>query len=122
MRVEFHPPTDPDTVVATALWTGSTTEIRSEDDEIRSKLERAFRPTPIVVVDDPSYRKQGTQGEVVIQPGTMEWFRAAAQVRVPAETGLASRLVPGITEGGFDPAAQYRDFNDTMSRLTTPMG
>jgi hypothetical protein len=119
MRVEFHPQTDPDTVVATATWTGKTTEIHSEDGEIREKLERAFRPTPIVV-DDATYRRPGTTGEVVIQPGTMEWFRAAAQVRVPAETGLASRLVPGITEGGFDPAAQYRSFNEEISRLTTP--
>jgi hypothetical protein len=57
----------------------------------------------------------------MIQPGTMEWFRAAAQVRVPAETGLASRLVPGITEGGFDPAAQHGSFNEEISRLTTPL-
>jgi hypothetical protein len=119
MRVEFHPPSDPDTIVATALWTGSTTEIRSDDRETYEKLERAFRPTPIVV-DDASYRRPGTTGEVVIQPGTMEWFRAAVQVRVPAETGLASRLIPGVTEGGFDPAAQYRSFNEEISRLTTP--
>jgi len=119
MRVEFHPPSDPDTVVATALWTGTKAEIRSEDQETREKLERAFRPTPIVV-DDATYRRPGTTGEVVIQPGTLEWFRAAAQVRVPAETALASRLVPGVTEGGFDPAAQYRSFNEEISRLTTP--
>ena len=121
MRVEFHPPSDPDTVVATATWTGATVDVRSDDPEIREKLERAFRPTP-VMVDDATYRRPGTTGEVVIQPGTMEWFRAAAQIRVPAETGIASRLVPGITEGGFDPAAQYRSFNEEISRLTTPTG
>lgn len=121
MRVEFHPPADLDTVVATAMWTGTAADVHSDDAEIRTKLERAFRPTPIVV-DDATYRRPGTTGEVVIQPGTMEWFRAAAQVRVPAETGLASRLVPGITEGGFDPAAQYRSFNEEISRLTTPTG
>jgi hypothetical protein len=53
----------------------------------------------------------------VIQPGDLEWFRAASQVRGPAETRLLVRLVPGITEGGFDPAAGYRSFGDTFERL-----
>jgi len=38
-------------------------------------------------------------------------------VRAPAETGLEARLVPGVTEGGFDPAAGYRRFEDTIERL-----
>ena len=52
-----------------------------------------------------------------LQPGTLEWFRAASFVRVPAETGLEVRLVPRVTEGGFDPAAGYRPFEETIERL-----
>ena len=33
-------------------------------------------------------------------------------------TGLVARFVPGVTEGGFDPAAQYRSFDDSIERLT----
>jgi hypothetical protein len=36
---------------------------------------------------------------------------------VPAETGLEVRLVPRVTEGGFDPAAGYRPFEETIERL-----
>ena len=38
-------------------------------------------------------------------------------VRVPAELGLVARLVPGVTEGGFDPAAGYRRFDESIERL-----
>jgi len=40
-----------------------------------------------------------------------------AYVRVPAELGLVARLVPGVTEGGFDPAAGYRRFDESIERL-----
>ena len=65
------------------------------------------------MVDDGAYRRLGTSGEVMIQPGDLEWFRAASQVRGAAATGLVARLVPGVTEGGFDPAAGYRTFEAT---------
>ena len=117
MNVEFHPADDPETVVATVAWDGSV-RISCEDEAVRSQLERAYRSTP-VVTDDSSYRRLGTSGEVVIQPGDLEWFRAASQVRAPAETGLVARLVPGIREGGFDPAAGYRSFEDSIERLST---
>ena len=30
-----------------------------------------------------------------------------------------ARFVPGVTEGGFDPAAGYRTFEQQIERLTT---
>jgi hypothetical protein len=119
MKVEFHRPDEPDDVVATAGWVDDAPVVESEDEAIRDALTKVFRRTPAVVVDDASYRRLGTHGEVVIQPGGLEWFRAVIQTRVPAETGLIGRMVPGIREGGFDPAAGYRSFEDQMDRLTS---
>jgi hypothetical protein len=118
MKVEFHRPDEPDDVLAIATWNDGASVVEADDDATREALIRAFRSTP-VVVDDASYRRQGTHGEVVIQPGTYEWFRAVVQARVPTETGLAGRLVPGIREGGFDPAAGYRTFEEQIERLTS---
>ena len=117
MRVEFHRPDEPDTVVATAIWDDGDVRVEAEDDTIRRTLRRAFRPTP-VVVDDAALRRQGTHGEVVVQPGALEWFRVAAKVRATQESGLSARFVPGVTEGGYDPAAQYRTFEQSVERLT----
>jgi hypothetical protein len=121
VRVEFHRPDTPDVVVGTARWDGARAVVESADDEVRAALERAFRATP-VIVDDGAYRQQGTRGEVLLAPGTLEWFRAVAQVRAPAETGLAARLVPGVREGGYDPAAQYRTFEESVERLVESTG
>ena len=118
MKVEFHLPDEPDDVLATASWDDGTSAIESGDDAIRDTLTRAFRHTP-VVIDDASYRRQGTHGEVMIQPGSLEWFRAVVQARVPGETGLVGRFVPGVREGGFDPAAGYRTFEEQIERLTS---
>ena len=117
MRVEFHRPDEPDTVVATAVWDDGGVRVESGDDAIRQTLTRAFRPTP-VVVDDPALRRQGTHGEVTVQPGTLEWFREVAKARATKESGLSARFVPGVTEGGYDPAAQYRTFEQSVERLT----
>jgi hypothetical protein len=38
--------------------------------------------------------------------------------RAPAEAGVEARLVPGITEGGYDPAAGYRRFEESIERLS----
>jgi hypothetical protein len=95
---------------------GDRVIVEAEDPKLNSSIERAFRPTP-VVVDDPSLRYPGTSGESVLQPGDLEWFRAVAQVRVPAETGLVARWVPGVKAGGFDPAANYRRFPEQITRL-----
>ena len=116
MKAEFHSPDDPEVVLASATWSDLAVTIESEDPVLAGSLRDAFRRVP-VVVNDGSYRPQGTHGEVVVQPGDLEWFRAVAQVRVSAETGLVARLVPGVREGGYDPAAGYRTFGDSIERL-----
>ena len=118
MKIELHHPDQPDAVVATVSWTNGQPVIEAEDDILRTTLQKVFRRTP-VVIDDPSYRRMGTAGDVMIQPGDLEWFRAVVQARIPAEAGLAGRFVPGVTEGGFDPAAGYRTFEEQIERLTT---
>lgn len=115
MRFEFHRPDEPDSSVGVATWDGALVLVSAEDPAIEQALARIFRPTP-VVVDDASYRTKGTTGEVVVQPGSLVWFRAAAQAR-SSEAGLIARLVPGVREGGFDPAAQYRRFDEAIERL-----
>ena len=137
LRVEFHhppepsepaapqpqpgpppPPPEPPLAVASAVWLGDRVIVESEDPKLKASIEQAFRPIP-VVVDDPSLRYPGTSGESVLQPGDLEWFRAVAQVRVPAETGLVARSVPGVTVGGYDPAANYRRFPEQIERLVS---
>jgi hypothetical protein len=115
MKVEFHRPDDSETVVGIATWDGHRASVESGDDQVASVLWKIFRPTP-VVVDDGAFRRQGTRGEVVIQPGSLEWFRAAAQVRA-AEAGLVARIVPEITKGGYDPAAAHLPFDQAIERL-----
>jgi len=117
MKVEFVAPDDEERVaVASAEWDGREVAITAEDDARRDALVHAFRRTP-VVTDDAAYRRTGTSGDVVFEPGDLEWFRAVAQVRVSKETGLVARFVPGVTPGGFDPAAGYRRFRDQVERL-----
>lgn len=103
-------------VVATARWVDGDIAIESDDDEIREQLVHAFRKTP-VAIDDASYRRMGTHGEVVVQPGDLQWFRAVALTRATEETALAARFIPGITHGGYDPAAGYRTFEEQIERL-----
>lgn len=90
--------------------------VEADDPDLKGALARAFRPTPIVV-DDPSLPYRGARRESVLQPGDLEWFRAVAQVRVAAETGLIARSVPGVTVGGYDPAGNYRRFSEQIERL-----
>ena len=116
MRVEFFRPNAPDDVVGRALWDGKRAVIETEDDEVRAKLERVFRITP-VVVNDASTRMLGASGESVFQPGSLEWFRAAALTRT-AEAELTARIVPDLRPGtGWDPAADYRTFRNEIRRL-----
>jgi hypothetical protein len=100
------------------VWLRDRVIVEAEDPKLKASIERAFRPIP-VVVDDPSLRYPGTSGESVLQPGDLEWFRAVAQVRVLAETGLVARSVPGVTAGGYDPAANYRRFPEQIERLVS---
>jgi hypothetical protein len=118
MQVEFFRPDATDVVVASADWNDGDPAITGEDDEICAGLRHAFRHTP-VVIDEASYRRQGTSGAVLIQAGSLEWFRAVVQARVPAETGLTGRFIPGVREGGYDPAAGYRTFEESIDRLTS---
>ena len=118
MKVELSRPDEPDSVVATISWADNRPVIDTSDDILRATLQKVFRRTP-VVLDDPSYRRLGTSGDVLIQPGGSGWFRAVVQARIPAETRLSARFVPGVTEGGFDPAAGYRTFEQQIERLTT---
>ena len=117
MRVEYSLPDDEaKTTVASVEWDGREVLVEADDDARRDALTKAFRRTP-VVTDDAAYRRMGTSGEVVVQPGDLQWFRAVAQTRAPAETGLVPRFVPGVSVGGFDPAAGYRKFRDQIERL-----
>lgn len=107
--------------VAAVTWSDGLTTVDAADPRIRTAIEGAFRRTP-VVTDDPSLRYPGTRGASVLQPGDLEWFRAVALVRVPEETGLVPRFVPGPTVGGFDPAANYRRFPEQVERLNARTG
>ena len=117
MNVEFYDPDDEQKLtVATASWDGTDVTVTVADDDLRAALAHAFRRSA-VAVDDASRRQTGTSGIVVIQPGSLEWFRAVANTRAIAESGLAARLVPGVQSGGFDPAAGYRRFDEQLERL-----
>jgi hypothetical protein len=118
VRVEFHLSDAPDDVLVTAAWRDGVVEVTSGDEARRARVEKAYRRTP-VAVDDGAYRRLGTSGEVVIQPGSLEWFRAVTQSRAQAETGLVARVVPDVRRGaGYDPAAGYRPFEEQVERLS----
>jgi hypothetical protein len=130
MKVEFYRPSPvapgdeadaeapPPALVGTADWVDGKALLECDDDDLRALLQRVYRMTP-VITDEPAYRRRGSPEEVTVMPGTLEWFRAASFVRAPAEAGVEARLVPGVIEGGYDPAAQYRGFRESMARLTT---
>jgi hypothetical protein len=117
VKVEFHRPDDDGQhVVATVEWDGREASVTADDGELRKAVEHAFRKTP-VVTGDPSFRRLGAHGEVLVTPGDFEWFRAVVEARATAETGLAARFVPEVTEGGYDPAADYRSFEEKVALL-----
>ena len=117
MKVEFYDPEDEQkTTVAAALWDGADVTVTADDATTRDVLAHAFRRSA-VAVDDPSRRRLGTSGTVVMQPGSLEWFRAVANSRACTDSGLAARFVPGLAAGGFDPAANYRPFDAQLERL-----
>jgi hypothetical protein len=116
VRAELHRPDAPDEVVAVATWDGTQAGLDVRDPSVHG-LDRILRPMPIAI-DDASLRKLGTSGPVVLQPGDLEWFRAALLTRAP-ELGLAVRFVSESIVGGFDPASQYRSFEEQVERLTS---
>ncbi len=114
MRAEFYRDDDPKRVLATVGWGPRGVDVTG-DEELKARIRGIFRRTP-VVVDDPSFRSQGTSGPVVLHPGTLVWFRAAAQTRGSAE-GLKVRFVPeGQDVMGWDPAGAYRAFSESVER------
>lgn len=115
MHAEVYRPDDPAAVVATARWSpeGSTLEDTGAVDGI----EGILRPIP-VVVSDPSLLPQGAHGETVLQPDSLEWFRAALLARARS-LGLAVRFVSEDVRNGWDPAANYRTFAEQIERLTS---
>ncbi|MGH2556538.1 MAG: hypothetical protein ACRDHO_12575 [Actinomycetota bacterium] len=115
MRAAFYRLDSPDSVVGTATWNGAGAAVEADDETVHQAIRRIFRPTS-VLIDDPSMRSYGTAGPVVLSPGSLNWFRAAAGARSGSE-GLGVRFVPEL-EGtmGWDPAGAYRTFNDAIER------
>jgi hypothetical protein len=117
MRAELYRPDAPDELVAVARWDGRVASVEPVSDGDVDGLDRLFRPTP-VVIDDPSLLQLGQTGESLLQPGGVEWFRAALLTRAP-RLGLSVRFVPEVEPGrGWDPAAAYRTFEDEIERLS----
>jgi hypothetical protein len=115
VRVEFVRTGDESKqVVASARWTGSAAE--PADGPSRELVDRIFRLAS-VSIDDASLRSFGTNGEVILEPGSLRWFLAAARVRGEAE-GLKARFVSDEqTALGWDPAGAYRTFMSNTERL-----
>jgi hypothetical protein len=117
MRIEFFGPDDEERrAIAVATWDGSDVTVTADDDEVRAAVAGAFRRTP-VVVDDAALRPMGSRGPVLLQPGGLDWFRAVAITRATAESGLDARSVVESIDGGYDPAANYRPFEEQIERI-----
>ena len=117
MDVEFLRPDDEQKLVlATATWDGRDVAVAGDDEDLLAVLRRALRRSRLVL-DDGAYRRIGTSGSVLVPPGDITWFRAAATPRATAESGLLARVVPGRVDGGYDPAAGYRRFDEQLERL-----
>ena len=119
MEARFVKPSDPETVVGAARWAGGRVETNAEQDDVAAALRRIFRAVP-VLTDDAALRSFGTFGPVVLEPGSVRWFLAAARVRAPAE-GLGVRFAAEPSTGmGWDPAGAYRPFQAVAERLADP--
>jgi hypothetical protein len=117
MKVEFYAADDEQKQgVATASWDGHEVTVTADDPAARDQLANAFRRSPIAV-DDSSLRRLGTSGTVVLQPGSLGWFRAVARHRAAQDSGLAARFVPDAVVSGYDPAANYRPFGEQMELI-----
>jgi hypothetical protein len=115
MRIEFYRKDHPEQVVGTATWDGREARVEAEEDSTAEAIKRIFMRTA-VVVQDGAFRYLGANGEAVLQPGSLDWFREAALARSAPE-GLSVRVVPELSgEGGWDPAAAYRTFREAMRR------
>jgi len=115
LRAELYRPDEPERVVAVARWSGTGASIEVLEPGVEG-LDRLLRSTPVVVTD-PALLPRGAHGEAVLQPGSLEWFRAALLTRAPS-LGLAVRFVVADVRNGWDPAANYRTFDEQVGRLT----
>ncbi len=116
MRAELYRAEDPQAVVAAATWSNGRASLEVLDASVPG-LDALLRPTP-VVVDDPSLRGPGTSGESVLEPGSLDWFRQALVTRA-GSLGLGVRFVAAEIVGGWDPAANYRRFDEQIERLSS---
>lgn len=117
MRAEFYRAEEPDLVVGTAEWDGHRAVISAGGDEARGALEKVFRASA-VPFDDPSTRPPGSSGATVVQPGDIEWFRAAALVR-GVKLGYAVRFVTSAP-GGWDPALDPQTYGWAGKKPSLP--
>jgi hypothetical protein len=116
MRADFYRAEDPESVLGVAWWDGREVVVDADDPDAGAAISRVFRLTP-VVVEDASLRSLGAGGEALLEPGSLEWFEAAALHRAPHE-GLAVRIVPeAMGHGGWDPASAYRTFRQSVHRM-----
>ena len=119
MEAQFFKASDTDTVVGTARWTGGGVETQAEEDDVASALRRIFRPVA-VLTEDAALRSFGTSGPVVLEPGSVRWFVAAARSRAHAQ-GLGVRFASQRdSEMGWDPAGAYLPFLAVVERLAGP--
>jgi hypothetical protein len=114
IRAELYRHDEPEAIVAVATWRDGSGRIEATGEAIEG-LERVLRPTP-VVVDDAALRPLGTHGDVALSPGSPAWFRAALLTRA-AVLGLSVRFVAEDVRNGWDPAANYRTFEEQVGRL-----
>lgn len=118
MKAELYRPApaegEPEIIVAVATWADGSASVEVLDASVAG-VDAVVRPTP-VAVDDPALRPQGTRGEILLQPGDRDWFVAALRTRAEA-LGLAVRFVPEGGPGGWDPASQYRSFDEQVDKL-----
>ncbi len=107
MRVEFYRAEDPGLVIGSAEWDGTRAVLSAGGDEARRNLERVFRVSGV-----------RADGQAVIQPGTLEWFRTAALVR-GAAAGYGARFVTDLP-GGWDPALDPQSYGWAGSKPELP--
>jgi hypothetical protein len=117
LRAELYRPDEPERVLAVANWSSAGGSIEALEPGVEG-LDRLLRPTPVVVAD-PALLPRGARGEAMLQPGSLEWFRAALLTR-SSSLGLAVRFVVEDVRNGWDPAANYRGFREQVRRLTAP--
>lgn len=116
MKAEFFRPDKPDEVLAIAVWDGRGASIEAPEQSVRQSLERIFRPSPVSRAGQSVGPAAGS-GDAVLEPGDLEWFRAAAMLRGERE-GLGVRFV-SETPGGWDPAGTYRSMRAWVAERET---